>query len=88
MVITSDFVSGVTAGTCYLHNGFQANESTARVMCTSFSGAITTGTTVEFFFTITNPTTLTEDTYIPVIVYSMSPAITGDFSKKNWQIIE
>ncbi|KAL4456555.1 hypothetical protein ABPG74_000662 [Tetrahymena malaccensis] len=88
--LNADFFQGNTAGSCScrLYNGYQASGVAARVVCTQFNSAISTSTVATIFFQITNPSSVPEDTYIPIFVYSISQTVTGEYKKDNWQIVE
>ncbi|KAL4505422.1 hypothetical protein ABPG72_002484 [Tetrahymena utriculariae] len=92
--LNADFFLGTGSGSCScrLYNGFQPSGAgvgvAAKVVCTQFSSVISTSAVAKIFFQITNPSTVPEDTYIPIFVYSISQTASGEYKKDNWQIVE
>lgn len=84
--IETDFLEGISSGTCRIINGQATDFVAARIVCTTFNKAITTSTKIHLFFTINNPSAVTEDTCIPIIIYSLNSSYASEleYSKNNW----
>ncbi|EAR88802.2 hypothetical protein TTHERM_00262980 (macronuclear) [Tetrahymena thermophila SB210] len=88
--LNADFLLGTNAGTCScrLYNGYQPSGVAVKVVCTQFSSVISTSAQAKIFFQIVNPSSVPEDTYIPIFIYSIYQTPTGEYKKDNWQIVE
>ena len=88
-LVTYDLISSTIASftmTCRFYRGRQAASVPVRVVCGSFSAAITTSATIRFVFAIQTPTAdLTKNLFVPVRVYSVRAA---DATKSNYRLLK
>lgn len=70
--------------TCKVYTGDNQNNQPAKIVCSSFSAALSTTTTIKMGFWVKNPQT-SIGLAIPIQIYSFDPYL----GRKNvWSIIE